>query len=79
MKAINSILTASVILVLFILISCQKEDIQKNVPIRTIIAYIAADNDLVYDASISLQQMEQGFSETGVNLIVFNCFQNDCK
>jgi len=32
---------------------------------------MAADNDLAGDASVSLQQMEQGFSEKGVNLIVF--------
>jgi hypothetical protein len=53
--------------------ACQKEDIMKTkVPAtRTIIAYIAGDNDLSGDASVSLQQMEQGFTETGVNLIVF--------
>jgi len=64
-------------LLLFILfglffISCNQEGdlIQPEIS-RTIIAYIAADNDLSGDATVSLQQMEQNFSETGVNLIVF--------
>jgi len=53
--------------------SCQKDETQdKTLATRTIIAYIAADNDLSGDTSVSLQQMEQGFSEKGVNLIVFN-------
>ena len=54
--------------------SCQKDDqVKTQTPAsRTIIAYIAADNDLAGDASVSLQQMEQGYTEKGVNLIVFN-------
>lgn len=59
------------ILFLFILFSCQKEEIKKNPTIRTIIVYMAADNSLYNDISTSLQQMEQGLSEKGVNLIVF--------
>ena len=60
------------ILLVFIITACSKEDDIKFVTSnRTIIAYIAGDNDLAGDAFVSLQQMEQGFSETGVNLIVF--------
>jgi len=62
--------------ILFLLIAfcaCQKEGLENETLVadRTIIVYMAADNDLASDASIGLQQMEQGFSEKGVNLIVF--------
>jgi len=67
----TSIIKACLILSLSISISCQKEEREEHFITRTIIAYIAADNDLTGDASFSLQQMEQGFVEKGVNLIVF--------
>ncbi len=38
---------------------------------RTIIVYMAADNDLYYDAFVNLQQIKKGFSENGTRLIVF--------
>jgi len=71
MKVINSHIKIVFFLLLFILVSCQKEEIQKTPATRTIIAYIAANNDLAGDASFSLQQMEQGFSEKDVNLVAF--------
>jgi hypothetical protein len=72
MKIINIIAKAGFILVLLVFIACQKEESIKNpVATRTIIAYFAADNDLYFDAFESLQQMEEGFTDTGVNLIVF--------
>jgi len=43
----------------------------KNPATRTIIVYMVADNNLFDHAPVSLLQMEQGFSENGVNLIVF--------
>jgi len=63
-------------LILFLLIAfctCQKEESENETPAadRTIIVYMAADNDLSYDAFESLQQMEQGFSESHTQLIVF--------
>jgi hypothetical protein len=63
-------------LIVFILItvfgSCSKEDIPEQTSTnRTIIVYMAADNDLSADALADLEEMKQGFSETGVNLIVF--------
>ncbi|MCL2651701.1 MAG: clostripain-related cysteine peptidase [Candidatus Azobacteroides sp.] len=71
MKITNSLIKTYIILFLLIVISCQKEEIQKNPATRTIIAYMAANNDLAGDAFVGLQQMVQGFSEKGVNLIVF--------
>jgi hypothetical protein len=38
---------------------------------RTLIVYMAADNDLSADALADLEEMKQGFSENGTNLIVF--------
>ena len=53
-----------------ILISCHDND--NIVPInRTIIVYMAADNDLSDDAFADIEEMKQGFLETGVNLLVF--------
>ena len=60
----------------FILIfhSCSHEEIDEILEtpvIRTIIVYMAADNDLSYDALENLNQMKQGVADTGVHLIVF--------
>jgi hypothetical protein len=38
---------------------------------RTIIAYMAADNDMSLDALNDIEEMKHGFSETGANLVVF--------
>jgi hypothetical protein len=38
---------------------------------RTIIVYMAADNDLDADALADIEEMKQGFSEKGTNLMVF--------
>jgi hypothetical protein len=38
---------------------------------RTVIIYMAADNDLSYDAYADIREMKQGFTEKGTNLIVF--------
>ena len=58
-------------LLLLVFSACEKEETPENLARRTIIAYMAADNDLSYDAFESLQQMEQGFSEVGVRLVAF--------
>jgi len=72
MKVINIILKAVFVLFIFAFCSCQKEETQVKTPAnRTIIANIAADNDLAGDASVALQQMEQGYTESGINFIVF--------
>ena len=57
---------------MFIVTACSREDkVKYSHATRTIITYIASDNDLFPDATASLKQMEQGFLETGVNLIAF--------
>jgi hypothetical protein len=61
------------ILIILILLfaSCSKNEIPELVKIeRTIIAYMAADNDLWDVALVDLEEMKQGYKETGVNLIV---------
>ena len=73
MKNINIIAKTGVFLFLLAFCACQKEESENETPVadRTIIVYMAADNDLSYDAFESLQQMEQGFSESHTQLIVF--------
>lgn len=57
-------------LVLLLLFSgCVKE--HESTPTRTIIAYLAADNDLWEDALRSIEEMKTGYRETGTKLIVF--------
>jgi hypothetical protein len=61
---------------MFVLIgfsSCDKNDSPEPAVStdRTIIVYMAADNDLSGDADVDLEEMKQGFTETGANLIVF--------
>jgi hypothetical protein len=54
------------------LIGCDKEtDLPDFAASRTVIAYMAANNDLSGDALADLEEMKQGFSETGVRLVVF--------
>jgi hypothetical protein len=60
-------------------ISCTNEDIVEQAVSanRTIIVYMAADNDLSFDALDDIEEMKQGYSETGVNLIVFADTQDE--
>ena len=71
MKLLNTIIRVSSVLFLFIFSACQEDEVLENPVIRTVIVYMAADNDLSNDALENLKQMKQGFSEKGVNLIVF--------
>jgi putative transposase len=49
----------------------KNDDTQEEVhPLRTIIAYMAADNNLWDVVYIDLEEIKQGYRETGVNLIV---------
>ena len=53
--------------------SCSKDDDTVDVPTdRTIIVYIAADNDLSEDAWDNINEMQSGYEEKGANLIVFS-------
>ena len=57
---------------LLFLVCCHKEGILEEEQItRTVIVYMAADNDLSYDAYNDIEEMQNGYAEKGVNLIVF--------
>jgi len=59
-------------------LSCDRFIGIENIPsYRTIIAYVAVDNDLSEDAFENIRDMELGFEEKGVNLIVFIDPDND--
>ncbi|MDR1340381.1 MAG: hypothetical protein LBK58_10070 [Prevotellaceae bacterium] len=58
------------LILLAVLAACNKEDDIDISPARTIIAYMAADNDLSGDALVDLEEMKRSYKETGVNLIV---------
>ncbi|MDR1595004.1 MAG: hypothetical protein LBS43_11065 [Prevotellaceae bacterium] len=63
------ILWISIIFTVFA--SCNKDEVPEPVRIeRTVIVYMAADNDLWDVALVDLEEMKQGYNETGVNLIV---------
>jgi hypothetical protein len=59
------------VIFLLFLVGCDKEaelpDFTVN---RTVIVYLAADNDLSGDALVDLEEMQCGYTETGANLIV---------
>jgi len=55
---------------LLLFCSCSKEE-EEFLPTRTVIAYIAADNDLWEDALRSIEEMKTAFGEGGAKLIVF--------
>lgn len=55
----------------FLFISCKKESPDIIQVDRTLIVYMAADNDLSYDAVKNLQQIKNGYRNTGANLLVF--------
>jgi hypothetical protein len=53
-------------------ISCGKDEVSEPVmEERTVIAYMAADNNLWDVAYTDIEEMRNGYSKTGVNLIVF--------
>ena len=52
-------------------VSCSKDD-EVFVPVdRTIIIYMAADNDLSEDAWDNIREIQDGYRESGANLLVF--------
>ncbi|MDR1121803.1 MAG: hypothetical protein LBM08_12910 [Dysgonamonadaceae bacterium] len=59
------------VIFLLFLVGCDKEaglsDFTVN---RTVIVYMAADNDLSGDALVDLEEMQRGYTATGANLIV---------
>jgi hypothetical protein len=60
-------------LIIFIfLTACNRDDTPVVIPAdRTVIAYMAADNDMSLDALDDIEEMKQGFSETRANLVAF--------
>ena len=59
-------------LCLILFASCNKDDITNDTSThRTIIVYMAADNDLSDDAWVNINDMQRSFEYKGVNLVVF--------
>jgi hypothetical protein len=63
-----------IIIIILLLASCSKDEVSVPEPEpvkveRTIIAYMAADNDLWDVALTDIEEMTHGYKETGVNLI----------
>jgi CDP-diglyceride synthetase len=59
-------------IIVTIFASCSKDDTPEPVRAkRTVIVYMAADNDMSGDAFNDIEEMKEGFSETGANLAVF--------
>ncbi|MDR3245036.1 MAG: peptidase C11, partial [Prevotellaceae bacterium] len=59
----------NILLLLLVFAACHRDEIPEIVPSeRTIIIYMAADNDLSADAYEDIEEMKEGFSEAGVNL-----------
>jgi hypothetical protein len=60
------------IITVLLFASCSKDGLPNTVKIeRTIVVYMAADNDMSFDAFDDIEEMKQFFSGTGTNLIVF--------
>ncbi|GHT33419.1 clostripain [Bacteroidia bacterium] len=52
--------------------SCEKDSETPPAPAeRTVIVYMAADNNLANDALRNIRQMQRGYTEAGVHLVVF--------
>jgi hypothetical protein len=51
--------------------ACSKDHSVDTATVRTVIVYMAADNDLWADALVDVEEMQAGFSEQRVNLVVF--------
>jgi hypothetical protein len=59
------------VIFLIVFVGCNKEaDLPDFTVNRTVIVYMAADNDLSGDALVDLEEMQRGYTETGVTLVV---------
>jgi len=63
---------------LLLLCSCSKDE-DRFPATRTVIAYLAADNDLWEDALRSIEEMKSGFREGGAQLVVFADIANEAS
>jgi hypothetical protein len=69
---VKMLFTMAVFVSATILGACSKEDMSEQaVTDRTVIVYMAADNNLFADAWADLEEMKRGFSEMGAKLVVF--------
>ncbi|MDR1115066.1 MAG: hypothetical protein LBL33_02745 [Tannerella sp.] len=69
---------ALLFIVLIFTVSCKKDNYTEQLPVnRTVIVYMAADNDLSGDAPVDLEEMKRSYKETGVNLIVLMDVANE--
>ncbi|MDR1516750.1 MAG: hypothetical protein LBS52_01395 [Dysgonamonadaceae bacterium] len=67
MNVITDYIISLITVTIVLLVSCSEEDIpDENTISRTVIVYMAADNDLSADALSDLAEIKQGFSEKGV-------------
>ena len=56
----------------FVFFSCEKDNEPLITPAeKTIIVYMAADNDLSNDALLNIRQMQRSYREVGIHFIVF--------
>jgi hypothetical protein len=59
------------IIIIRLFVSCSKDEAPEFAGVkRTVIVYMAADNDLSGDAPVDLEEMKRNYKETGVKLIV---------
>jgi hypothetical protein len=72
------ILVVVVIVTTILFVSCREENISNEDTIsRTVIVYMAGDNDLSMDALADIEEMKQGFSGNNINLLVFADLQDE--
>jgi len=59
-------------IVILLLSSCEKDELSDNLPLRTVIVYMIADNNLDYFSVKDINEMEAGFdNDFNGNLIVY--------
>ena len=59
------------LMALFCLLSCKKEEGAEQLPSRTVMVYMAANNNLASDAYTNLNQLEEGVAVSGEKLLVY--------
>jgi hypothetical protein len=63
--------------IILLFASCSKDEPPEPFKIeRTVIVYMAADNNLWDVALVDIEEMKRGYKETGVNLIVLTGMAN---
>lgn len=72
LRVVKQLLWTSCLIFILLLNSCKKNEVSNILPLRTVIVYMVADNNLDYFSIKDINEMEAGF-ENGVNgnLIVY--------